>query len=140
MQPQMRGLIRKSVIFFENIDFNHRRYFAYATPPAMTEFGRFGILADGRPIRLGGRAFDVLMALIEASGAVVPRTRSRAASGKAGSSIRNGSRAQDLRLAAQIAMCVSAAAQSTQAAGRRPSCPTQRRRAVRGEQYGGLCH
>jgi hypothetical protein len=28
----------------------------------MVEFGRFGILADGRPIRLGGRAFDVLMA------------------------------------------------------------------------------
>ena len=35
------------------------------------EFGRFGILADGRPIRLGGRVFDVLMALIEASRAVV---------------------------------------------------------------------
>jgi DNA-binding winged helix-turn-helix (wHTH) protein len=39
----------------------------------MAEFGRFGILADGRPIRLGGRAFDVLMALIEASGAVVSK-------------------------------------------------------------------
>jgi DNA-binding winged helix-turn-helix (wHTH) protein len=39
----------------------------------MVEFGRFGILADGRPIRLGGRAFDVLMALIEASGAVVSK-------------------------------------------------------------------
>jgi DNA-binding winged helix-turn-helix (wHTH) protein len=37
----------------------------------MAEFGCFGILADGRPIRLGGSAFDVLMALIEASGAVV---------------------------------------------------------------------
>ena len=36
----------------------------------MVEFGGFGILADGRPIRLGGRAFDVLMALIEASGAI----------------------------------------------------------------------
>jgi DNA-binding winged helix-turn-helix (wHTH) protein len=33
----------------------------------VVELGRFGILADGRPIRLGGRAFDVLMALIEAS-------------------------------------------------------------------------
>jgi DNA-binding winged helix-turn-helix (wHTH) protein len=31
------------------------------------EFGRFGILAGGRPIRLGGRAFDVLIALIEAA-------------------------------------------------------------------------
>jgi DNA-binding winged helix-turn-helix (wHTH) protein len=46
--------------------------------PAIIEFGRFRIvprrrelLADGRPIHLGGRTFDVLMALIEASGAVV---------------------------------------------------------------------
>jgi len=30
-------------------------------------------LADGRPIRFGGHAFDVLMALIEASAAVVSR-------------------------------------------------------------------
>jgi DNA-binding winged helix-turn-helix (wHTH) protein len=42
------------------------------------EFGRFRLslrrrelLADGRPIRLGGRAFDVLVELIEARGAVV---------------------------------------------------------------------
>jgi DNA-binding winged helix-turn-helix (wHTH) protein len=41
-------------------------------------FGRFRVLphrrellADGRPIKLGGRAFDVLMALIEARGEVV---------------------------------------------------------------------
>jgi hypothetical protein len=34
----------------------------------MATFGRFGILADGRPIRLGRCAFDVLLALIEASG------------------------------------------------------------------------
>jgi DNA-binding winged helix-turn-helix (wHTH) protein len=41
-------------------------------------FGRFRVsphrrelIADGQPIRLGGRAFDVLMALIEARGAVV---------------------------------------------------------------------
>jgi hypothetical protein len=34
----------------------------------MVEFGRFAILADGRPIMLSGRAFDVPMALIEASG------------------------------------------------------------------------
>jgi TolB-like protein len=46
--------------------------------PASVEFGRFRILphrrevlADDRPIELGGRAFDVLMALIEANGAVV---------------------------------------------------------------------
>src|ERR1700733_4124548 len=43
-------------------------------------FGRFQLLpgsrdliADGRPIKLGGRAFDVLMALIELPGAVVSR-------------------------------------------------------------------
>src|ERR1700751_4768903 len=47
-------------------------------PPAIIEFGNLRILphrrqltADGQPITLGGRAFDVLMALIEASGAVV---------------------------------------------------------------------
>src|SRR5215469_2821490 len=46
--------------------------------PASFEFGRFKILpqhrdvlADGRPLRLGGRAFDVLLALVEANGAVV---------------------------------------------------------------------
>ena len=46
--------------------------------PASAAFGRFlvsphrrELLADGQPVRLGGRAFDVLMALIEARGAVV---------------------------------------------------------------------
>jgi predicted ATPase/DNA-binding winged helix-turn-helix (wHTH) protein len=46
--------------------------------PAGFEFGRFRIvlrhrevLADGRPLQLGGRAFDVLVALIAANGAVV---------------------------------------------------------------------
>jgi len=48
--------------------------------PASIEFGRFRalphrreLLADGRPVKLGGRAFDVLMALIEAHGAVVSK-------------------------------------------------------------------
>jgi len=48
--------------------------------PASIEFGHFSIflhrrqlLADGRAIMLGGRAFDVLMVLIEASGAVVSK-------------------------------------------------------------------
>src|SRR6516225_7007702 len=47
---------------------------------ASFEFGRFRIfprrrevLADGRPIELGGRAFDVLVVLIEANGAVVSK-------------------------------------------------------------------
>jgi len=47
---------------------------------AIVEFGRFRILphrreflVDGQPIRMGGRAFDVLMALIEARGAVVSK-------------------------------------------------------------------
>jgi len=42
----------------------------------MVEFGLFGILADRRPIRLGGRVFDVLVALIEASGRWSARTSS----------------------------------------------------------------
>jgi DNA-binding winged helix-turn-helix (wHTH) protein len=49
-----------------------------ASAPAAIKFGRFSVLphrrellAEGRPLELGGRAFDVLMALIEASGAVV---------------------------------------------------------------------
>jgi DNA-binding winged helix-turn-helix (wHTH) protein len=48
--------------------------------PAGVAFGRFRVwphrrelLADGRPIKLGGRAFDVLMALIEARGEVVAK-------------------------------------------------------------------
>jgi hypothetical protein len=41
------------------------------------ELDRFGIFADGRPIRLGGRAFDARMALIEASGAVGQQGRAR---------------------------------------------------------------
>jgi DNA-binding winged helix-turn-helix (wHTH) protein len=46
--------------------------------PAGVAFGRFRvlphrreILAEAQPIKLGGRAFDVLMALIEARGAIV---------------------------------------------------------------------
>jgi predicted ATPase/DNA-binding winged helix-turn-helix (wHTH) protein len=46
--------------------------------PAVVEFGRFRVvphrrqlLADGRAVVLGGRSFDLLMALIEVSGAVV---------------------------------------------------------------------
>ncbi|HEX4260281.1 MAG TPA: winged helix-turn-helix domain-containing protein, partial [Acetobacteraceae bacterium] len=49
-----------------------------ADAPTGVAFGRFWVLphrrevlADGQPIKLGGRAFDVLMALIEARGAVV---------------------------------------------------------------------
>jgi len=48
--------------------------------PASFEFGRFRVLprqrevlADGRPMALGGRAFDVLMALIEGKGAIVSK-------------------------------------------------------------------
>ena len=46
--------------------------------PAIIEFGHFSILphrrqllAEGRPVRLGGRAFDLLLARLEAPGAVV---------------------------------------------------------------------
>ena len=51
-----------------------------AGTPAAIEFGRFQVrphrrevLAEGRPLDVGGRAFDVLMVLIEASGAVVSK-------------------------------------------------------------------
>src|SRR3984893_7419577 len=51
-----------------------------AGTPAAIEFGRFQVrphrrevLAEGRPVELGGRVFDVLMVLIEASGAVVSK-------------------------------------------------------------------
>src|ERR1700730_12546406 len=53
---------------------------AHADLPASVGFGRFRVLprrremiADGKPIKLGGRAFDILMALIEARGAVVAK-------------------------------------------------------------------
>src|SRR6516165_5521958 len=53
---------------------------AASEAPAGIVFGRFlllphrrELLVDGRPIKLGGRAFDVLMALIEAHGAVVSK-------------------------------------------------------------------
>src|SRR6266851_8531425 len=46
--------------------------------PATIEFGRFKVvrrrrevLADGRPVDLGGRAFDTLIALIDARGMVL---------------------------------------------------------------------
>jgi predicted ATPase/DNA-binding winged helix-turn-helix (wHTH) protein len=64
--PQMRFIISEMV--------------ARADPPASVEFGRLRVLphrremiADGKPIKLGGRAFDILMALIEARGAVVSK-------------------------------------------------------------------
>jgi DNA-binding winged helix-turn-helix (wHTH) protein len=48
--------------------------------PAIIEFGYFRLLprrrellADNRPIQLGGRSFDVLMALVEGQGAVVSK-------------------------------------------------------------------
>jgi hypothetical protein len=48
--------------------------------PAGVAFGRFRLLphrrelfSDDRPIKLGGRAFDVLLALIETRGAVITK-------------------------------------------------------------------
>jgi DNA-binding winged helix-turn-helix (wHTH) protein len=69
----------------------------------MAEFGRFGILPDGRRIRLGGDAFDGLTALIEASGAVI--SEDELLSGvwqMTGSSLRTGSRLQDCRAAQRL--------------------------------------
>src|ERR1700745_4043433 len=54
--------------------------YAASEAPAGISFGRLlllphrrELLADGQPVKLGGRAFDVLMALIEARGAVVSK-------------------------------------------------------------------
>jgi DNA-binding winged helix-turn-helix (wHTH) protein len=53
---------------------------AVSEPPAGIEFGRYRlsphrreVLADGQPLKLGGRAFDVLMMLIEAHGSIVSK-------------------------------------------------------------------
>jgi predicted ATPase/DNA-binding winged helix-turn-helix (wHTH) protein len=53
---------------------------AGADLPASVEFGRFRVLphrrellVDGQPTKLGGRAFDILMVLIEARGVVVAK-------------------------------------------------------------------
>jgi DNA-binding winged helix-turn-helix (wHTH) protein len=68
------------ILCFYGIWFTIARMVRLSDPLASIEFGHFSILphrrqllADGRPIRLGGRAFDVLMTLIEASGAVVSK-------------------------------------------------------------------
>jgi DNA-binding winged helix-turn-helix (wHTH) protein len=68
----------------------------------MVGFGRFGILADGRPIRLGGGACDVLMALIEASGAVVGKDELLSRVRQSKMSIRTGSRTQDCHAAQRL--------------------------------------
>src|SRR5258708_11325414 len=51
-----------------------------SAPSAALAFGRFlvlphrrEVLGDGEPLKLGGRAYDVLMALIAAQGAVVSK-------------------------------------------------------------------
>jgi len=52
-------------------------------PFATLEFGRFKVVphrrelvVDGTPIALGGRAFDVLLVLIDARGRVIDKSRS----------------------------------------------------------------
>ncbi|HMD63753.1 MAG TPA: hypothetical protein VKF83_07260 [Stellaceae bacterium] len=82
--------------------------------PASIEFGHFSIfphrrqlLAYGRPIMLGGRAFDVLMALIDASGAVVGKDELLKRVWQAGSSRRTGWRARLPRCAKPLAPTAS---------------------------------
>src|ERR1700746_1861833 len=67
-------------------------------------FGRFQllpdrreVLAEGRPIKLGGRAFDVLITLIEGRGAVVNKDALMAR-------VWPGRIVEEKRLAAQIAV------------------------------------
>jgi predicted ATPase/DNA-binding winged helix-turn-helix (wHTH) protein len=54
----------------------------HSDPTAIVEFGRFRLLrqrrellADGIPLELGGRAFDVLIALIDAGGSVLSKDK-----------------------------------------------------------------
>src|SRR5262249_55387350 len=74
---RMRRLLQTPVILFGN-DLWLFVMVRLSAPPAIIEFGNFSILphrrqflTDGQPTRLGGRAFDLLLALIEAPGAVV---------------------------------------------------------------------
>jgi len=64
--PQLRGIVTRMA--------------ANSDPLASVAFGRFRVLphrrellADGRPTKIGGRAFDVLMTLVAARGAVVTK-------------------------------------------------------------------
>jgi len=68
---------RKSVILW-NMVYSGRSWFARLTRrralnSAIQHLPSRQVLADGRPITLGDRTIDVLMALIEASGAVVSK-------------------------------------------------------------------
>ena len=49
-------------------------------PSAVLEFGRYRLdrhrrefIADGRPVELGGRAFDTLLALVDGRGTVLSK-------------------------------------------------------------------
>jgi DNA-binding response OmpR family regulator len=44
------------------------------------------LLVEGRAVKLGGRAFDILMALIESRGGVISKDALRRAFGRTGSS------------------------------------------------------
>jgi hypothetical protein len=62
------------VIFFENIDCDTSPVVRLTNAACNGGVGRFGILADSQPVRLGGRVVDVLMAVIETSGRWSART------------------------------------------------------------------
>jgi len=70
--------LQKSVISSGNMVYSRELMARPSDPPTIIEFGHFSILphrrqllAEGRQIKLGGRAFDLLLALLEAPGAVV---------------------------------------------------------------------
>src|SRR5260221_10817341 len=80
--PAMPGPAAKAVKVWNLAEcpLQYRLMLGASDASATVEFGRFRIephrrelLADGQPIKLGGRAFDLLIALIEASGAVVSK-------------------------------------------------------------------
>src|SRR5260221_1751517 len=80
--PAMPGPAAKAVKVWNLAEcpLQYRLMLGASDASATVEFGRFTVelrrrelLADGQPIKLGGRAFDLLIALIEASGAVVSK-------------------------------------------------------------------
>ena len=73
---------------------------------ANLEFGRFRVLlrrrqllADGAPVELGTRAFDLLLVLLEADGALVTKKSSSAGCGRESSSRKKTSSFTSLRCA-----------------------------------------
>jgi len=76
-EPKRTGNFDMTISVFHRLDGANR-----ATAEASLEFGRFRVLlrqrrllADGVPMELGTRAFELLLALLEANGSLVSKER-----------------------------------------------------------------